>query len=183
MRQKRGLSFVIAAIIMSISIFLVYDKGLQAQDVELVSHVSYYRFELKLGDNNVVEIYDECYGLGSSNEIIEETVTTDDGNSVIIATPGPLRWHPIHLKRIGPSSGAVWHWWREAMVNNNTEEAFRDGTITMFSAFSTDPIARWAFRQGWAASLQINGNAEELIIVHEGLKRVNPTGVSPGGGR
>ena len=66
------------------------------------------------------------------------------------------------------------------MDSNNTEAAFRDGTITMFSAFSTDPIARWTFRHGWAASLQINGNAEELIIVHEGLIRVNPTGISPG---
>ena len=179
MRQKRGLSFVIATIIMSISIFLVYDKGLQAQDVELVRNVNYYTLSLK-SDNNVVGIYDECYGLGSSNEIIEDTVITDDGNSVIVTTPGPLRWHPIHLKRFGPSSGAVWSWWREAMDNNNTEEAFLDGTITMFSAFSTDPIARWTFRQGWAASLQINGNAEELIIVHEGLKRVNPTDESPG---
>ena len=180
MRQERALSLVIATIIMSIAFFLVYDKGLQAQDGELVSDVKYYSFELKFGENNVVGIYDECHGLGSSNEIIEETVITDDGNSVIVTTPGPLRWHPIHLKRTGPSNGEVWSWWREAMDSNNTEAAFRDGTITMFSAFSTDPIARWTFRHGWAASLQINGNAEELIIVHEGLIRVNPTGISPG---
>jgi phage tail-like protein len=128
----------------------------------------FFRLELagqELGD------YSECFGLGSSNEIVEDVPPTDAGIPIKRKTPGALEWHNITLKRSSPSDLMVAAW-RKAMETGNLKGAMRDGAIVMFKVGSPEPVARWEFRAGWVASLRFDGSMEELIIVHEGLDRV-----------
>ena len=50
-------------------------------------------------------VYDECHGLGSSNDIEESVIQTPDGAFLRQKTPGPLEWH-VHegLERAGTTT-------------------------------------------------------------------------------
>jgi hypothetical protein len=137
-------------------------------------------FQLYL-DSDLVAIYDECFGLGSSNDIEENTIVTDDGVTVIQKTPGILQWHNITLKRIGLSglsNPSVWQW-RKAMEDGDPNQAIRDGTIVMSRSDTSELLARWFFHRGWVSSLSFDGSIEELTIVHEGVERLTPNIPTP----
>jgi phage tail-like protein len=164
-----------AAVLISPSLF--DDRGLRGDDggaAPLSPEPSdSFIFQLELGGQVVAE-YSECFGLGSSNEIEESVVQTDAG-AVKQKTPGVLEWHNITLRRIGPSSAQVWSSWRKAMEDGRPDQAIRNGAIIMFKSGSSEPLAKWDFTQGWPASLTIQGSAEELTIVHQGLERAGGT--------
>jgi phage tail-like protein len=132
-------------------------------------------FHLQIDGLGIVEIYNTCSGLGSSNDINEDY----DGSVFIKKTPGMLRWNNITLKRTYPSDTMIWSW-RKAMEDGNPNDAIRDGVIVMFRAGSSEPVAQWRFTNGWVASLIFNGSEEELIIVHEGLERFPSSTEVPG---
>jgi hypothetical protein len=135
-----------------------------------------YIFVLEL-EGQPVEEYTDCRGLGSHNEIDSETSVTSPGVVVTQKVPGALGWNDITLTRTGPSDALVWEW-RRAMEELALSGAIRDGAIIIYRAGSPQPIARWTFDNGWAASLVLNGTVEELTIVHDGLRR---TGTEPPG--
>ncbi len=93
--------------------------------------------------------------------------------------PGALEWPAITLRRSTPSDAQVWLW-RKALEDGKLDEAIRDGALVMLQAGYSEPIARWSFTRGWPARLTIEGTVEELVIVHEGLKRTD-TVISYGG--
>jgi phage tail-like protein len=135
-------------------------------------------FRLELNGDKVAD-YNECFGLGSRNDIEE----TDIGaGSVIVRqkTPGALEWQAITLRRVGPSSEQLWSW-RRMMEDGHLKDAMRNGAILMVRAGSQETVARWNFTNGWPASLTIEGSTEELTIVHEGLTRVGTTPTTSGG--
>jgi len=140
-------------------------------EIELLSAGSgdYFFFRLELVGQDVGD-YGECFGLGSSNEIKEDT-TQMGGLIVRQKTPGVLEWHNITLKRNGPSDVRVASW-RKALETGDLKAAIRNGAIVMYKAASSEPVARWEFRNGWVASLRLDGAVEELTIVHEGLERM-----------
>jgi hypothetical protein len=136
-----------------------------------------YIFRLQL-QQGIEEDYTECAGLGSSNAIEEAIRLTNAGVVFTEKTPGTLEWQNITLRRDGPGNPGLWQW-RLAMENLNLDMAIQDGTITVLTAGSAEPVAQWSFRDGWAARLTFNGSREELVIVHEGLQRL---GAGEGGG-
>jgi phage tail-like protein len=168
------LAFVGSAVLVSTG--FVRDTRLSGQtnDSELSSLAPSgpFVFRLELSGDQVAD-YNECFGLGSSNEI--EEVVAPAGEGVKEKTPGALEWNNITLKRIGPSGAGVWSW-RKAMEDGDLKGAIRDGTIIMYREGSNVPLANWDFRDGWAARLTIEGSVEELTIVHEGLQRTDITG-------
>jgi phage tail-like protein len=157
-----------------ISLTLVADSRLCGQNADIAALSAEpsdsFVFQLELGGQVVAE-YTECFGLGSSNEIEEAVIQTNAG-AVKQKTPGALEWHNITLKRIGPSSDQVWSSWRKAMEDGKPDEATRNGAIIMSKSGSSEPLARWNLTHAWPASLTIQGSAEELTIVHQGLERV-----------
>ena len=150
-----------------------YDTGISA-----AGYPSLYTFDLDLGSLGVTS-FDECHGLGSSTDVLENT---NDDLGVVQTTPGALRWHAIELSRTAPRSDSIWGW-RQAMEEGAFDKAIREGTITMFPVNSSEPIARWRFQRGWASSLVLDGNVVRLTIVHDGLERIPAGDDSPGGGR
>ena len=178
MRHPYLWSAIILSSAVLISLGMVGDGPLWAQNVDFTSDSISYFFRLKL-EGTAVADYAECSGLGSSNDIVENVTVGDLGVAVTAKTPGELRWHDITLRRIGPSDEAVWSW-RKALEDGDAGEAFRDGGIQMLA---TDPaqwkgekgIAEWTFIHGWAASLTLDDSVEQLTIVHDGLQRVSTT--------
>ncbi len=120
--------------------------------------------------------YEECLGLGSSTEIMEQTVVTPPGVVVAQKIPGALEWPAVTLRRSTPSDAMIWQW-RKIMETSGLNGALRDGQIHLYRAGSVEPLATWQFERGWPAELTFGGSVEKLVIVHEGLELVG-SGVS-----
>ena len=130
-----------------------------------------FLFQLEL-EGQLVGEYTECTGLGSSNDVETSVVQTEDGLDVREKTPGALEWRTITLKRRGLSESNVWAW-RQGMEAGNLDSAIRDGAIRVLYRDSSERLARWEFKNGWPAGLTVSEQGEELVIVHEGLGRVD----------
>lgn len=180
MRRKYLWPVIIICSVVLISLALTRTSRLWGQnvDVESLSDVfsGPFIFRLELVGAPGTD-YTECLGLGSSNDVEENTIVTMTytGSYVTVRqkTPGVLQWHNITLKRTSLSEGQVWSW-RKAMEDGNLNQAIRDGAIIMHRSGSPEPLAQWNFRNGWAASLSFDGSVEELTIVHDGLELVIP---------
>ena len=130
-------------------------------------------YVLDLGEQQTE--YEECLGLGSTTEIMEQTMVTPPGVVVAQKIPGALEWSAITLKRSTPSDGTVWQW-RKIMEMDGLNSALRDGQIHLYSAGSVQPLGTWRFEKGWPAELTFGGSVEKLVIVHEGLELVGAGG-------
>lgn len=173
-RQKFRAAAIIGSLTL-ISLALVSNVRLRAQNTltGLLSDDApgVFLFLLEL-EGQLVGEYTECTGLGSSNDIETSIVQTEDGLEVREKTAGALEWRTITLKGKDLSESNVWVW-RQRMEAGNLEDAIRDGAIRMLDAESLEMRARWEFENGWAASLTVSEQGEELVIVHEGLWRAD----------
>ena len=123
--------------------------------------------------------FTECSGLGSETGVTEQKVTGDDGRTIIVKVPGLAVWQDITLKRGITSDMQIWDW-RKQVEEGNIDDARHDGSIIMFDQ-QLNPAARWDFVRAWPS--KISGPAlsadseefgiEEIVIVHEGIKRVD----------
>ncbi len=135
-----------------------------------------FHFRLEV-QGRVTGFFTEIGGLGSEHEVIEHKVVDMNGNDLIQALPGRLKWQPITLKRGLTSVRDVWDW-RKMVEDGKVNEARSNGTITMFNQ-SLQPVAKWDFKNAWPSKvtgpqLQSDSNTfgiEEMTIVHEGIKR------------
>ncbi|MDI9433682.1 MAG: phage tail protein [Planctomycetota bacterium] len=165
-----------------LALIAVGESRLRGQSVDLEmdsvhSARPFYYFSLEIGGQDV-GIYEECRGLGSSNDIEEALVETESGVIVRRQTPGALAWHNLRFRRSEPSQLLVW-FWRKAMEDGDLEAAVRDGAVTLWGTDRAEPLGRWEFRNAWVASLSFDGSIEAMTIVHEGLTRIDPAWSSP----
>ena len=123
--------------------------------------------------------FNECTGIGSENEVIDHKVVNDQGMEEIHKVPGRLKWGDITLKRGITSDMQIWDW-RDSVVNGDMSAARKNGSIVMMDR-NYEEVARWNFENGWPSkvsgpALKSDSNeygVEELVIVHEGIKRAN----------
>jgi phage tail-like protein len=123
--------------------------------------------------------FNECSGIGSSNDVIDHKVVTADGHEIIQKVPGRLTWGDITLKRGVTSDMNIWDW-RQSVIDGKMSDARKNGSIVMMDRAYTE-VARWNFENGWPSkvsgpSLKADSNEygiEELVIVHEGITRAN----------
>lgn len=178
MRCKHSSTYILIGVVAVFSMILVGNGALHGQmagsSATSVLDPNSYVFRLEL-DGTVVAEYTECSGLGSGNGIKEDVVIAGAPGPVVRKSAGALRWPDISLRRKGLGSDNVWSW-RKAMADGQVDAGIRDGAIVVCGVGSLEPVARWAFRRGWAASLTLDDSMETLVIVHEGLERA---GVSP----
>ena len=143
MRQRYVWPFVTVFGIALCSLLAVSGERLFGQEVNRgptpTNDSQGFIYELRFGAV-LAGVFEECHGLGSSNEILQQTVATKDGRGFILGTSGTLTWHTIVLKRIGPSDGLVVSW-RKSTEDGLDHHAFRDGTITLFERGSMEPLA------------------------------------------
>ena len=135
-----------------------------------------FHFRLEV-QGRVTGFFTEIGGLGSEHEVIEHKVVDMNGNDLVQALPGRLKWQPVTLKRGLTSVRDVWDW-RKMVEDGKVSDARSNGTITMFNQ-SLQPVAKWDFKNAWPSKvtgpqLQSDSNTfaiEEMTIVHEGIER------------
>ena len=123
--------------------------------------------------------FTEVSGLGSEHEIVEHKVVDKNGHDMVMKIPGRLKWSDITLKRGITSSMDVWDW-RKQVEDGDVQGARKNGSVVMYDQ-SYSQIARWNFSNAWPSkvsgpSLNAQNNEfgiEEMVIVHEGIERVN----------
>lgn len=175
MRSRHSFFYILIGGAVVFSLLVIGNTHLCAQAGDpagtIGEQVHSYIFVLELDGKKVAD-FTECSGLGSSNDIEETLVVDASGRPVIQKTAGALRWADIALRRQGPNDDTVWTWRKAVEGESVLEPAIQDGTILMVDVSTSQPVARWKFHQGWAASLTLDGAVEELVIVHQGLERM-----------
>lgn len=121
----------------------------------------------------------ECSGLGSESEVIDHKIMASGAKEPIIRkVPGRLKWGDITLKRGITANMDMWDW-RKLVEQGTVDQARLDGSIIMYDQNHTE-VARWNFSKGWPSkisgpSVKSDSNEigiEEIVIVHEGIRRV-----------
>jgi phage tail-like protein len=126
----------------------------------------------------VAGAFRECTGLGSENDVVDYKASGPKGEFVMKKVPGRMKWNDITLKRGITDTMDMWKW-RQKVEEGKVEEARKNGSIVMFNQQSQE-IARWDFINAWPSKITgPTANAgtndvaiEELMITHEGYKRV-----------
>ena len=133
-----------------------------------------FRFVLER-DGAVFGVFTHAAGLGSEHQVIEFREGGDDG--VVRKLPGAQTYEDIVLKRGITSDLAVWDWHQQ--VVDDFPSARSDIAISMIGPRG-GVRARWNFENAWP--VKVTGpspkpdsneiGVEELVIVHEGMARV-----------
>jgi phage tail-like protein len=143
------------------------------EEPSTVSH-----FELQLGGREAVGGFCECSGMDSETEVIEEKATDARGHPYVRKVAGATKWSNITLRRGVDTNWMLWEW-REQVINDGSDKARVDGTISLID-YDGKPILTYEFVRGFpvkygAVTLNASSNdvaLEEVVIVHEGLTRV-----------
>ncbi|MHB8644181.1 MAG: phage tail protein [Thermomicrobiales bacterium] len=125
-------------------------------------------------------LFFECKGFGSSSQVVESQQNNGKGHRINAKIPGVLTWTEITLSRGLTSSLELWKW-LGLVQEGKLSEARTNGTITLMS-HEMKPVAKFTFTNAWpisitGPSLSSDSNdygVEELVITHEGYKRVKP---------
>jgi len=120
----------------------------------------------------------ECTGLGSENAVVEDKASGMDGKPIIKKIPGNLKWNDITLKQGMTDNMDMWKW-RKLVEDGKVTQA-RYAVMIKMHAADGSVVARWELTNAWPS--KITGPAanatnneigvEELVLVHEGYKRV-----------
>ena len=139
--------------------------------------VGVFQYALDIG-GKVSGYFQDCAGLGSESEVIEQKTVDANGREVVRKVPGRLRWLDVRLKRGLTTALDIWQW-RQQVADGAIAQARKNCTITMMDG-SGKPIAQWQLSNAWP--LRVSGpqvesspnsfGIEELVLVHEGLTRV-----------
>jgi phage tail-like protein len=137
-----------------------------------------FQFRLEVG-GNITGYFSECGGIGSEHEIIEHKVVTNDGHEVIQKIPGRMKWSDVTLKRGITDNIEIWDW-RAKVEAGKMKDARTNCSIIMMDRNYED-AARWDFTNAWPSkvtgpSVKSDSNEigiEEVVLVHEGMKRVS----------
>ena len=140
-----------------------------------------FQFRLDLG-GTLAGYFDEVSGIGSESEVIIRKITDQSGNPVIRKIPGRLNFTDLTLKKGVTSSLDIWDW-RRQVERGDIGDARKNGSIIMLATDRSE-LARWDFFNAWPSKVSgpivtaktSDYAVEELIIVHEGIERVE---VSP----
>jgi phage tail-like protein len=136
---------------------------------------AYFTLEMS---NKVGGAFREVSGLGSENEVVEEKSSGPDGRLILKKIPGRMKYGDITLKRGITSTMDMWDW-RKLVEDGKIDSARINCSIIMHSQDGT-PMARWDMVNAWPSKVTgPTANAtnneigiEEMVLVHEGYKRV-----------
>ncbi|MGH9040735.1 MAG: phage tail protein [Acidimicrobiia bacterium] len=128
-------------------------------------------------DSVNLAFFQDCGGLGSSNEVIEHRVVSATGQVVVQKMPGQLKWGDVTLKKSLTDEKALTDW-RQQVEEGKFDSYRRNGSIVVYDPQMTE-IARWNFINGWpsewkGSDLSSGGDdvmTEEITIAHEGITR------------
>ena len=136
-----------------------------------------FQFSLDVS-GEVTGYFSECSGIGSEHEIVEHKVVDKDGRDLVQKIPGRMKWTDVTLKRGITDNIQIWEW-RKKVEDGDLKSARKNCSIMMYDR-DYKLAAQWDFINAWPSKvtgpeLKADGNdygIEEIVIVHEGMKRV-----------
>jgi phage tail-like protein len=136
-----------------------------------------FQFAIEVG-GKVTGYFSEVSGIGSESDTVEHKVVDDSGHDFVQKIPGRLKWTDITLKRGITDNLQIWDW-RQFVVDGDLKSARQNCSILMFDR-NAQVAARWDFINAWPSkvtgpSVKSDSNEygiEEMVLVHEGMKRV-----------
>jgi phage tail-like protein len=136
-----------------------------------------FQYALDIG-GKVSGFFQDCSGIGSEHEIIEQKLTDANGRPFIQKIPGRMKWNDVTLKRGITAEMDLWKW-RKMVEDGNVDGARTHCSIIMMNR-TGKPVAQWDFNNAWPSKvsgpeLKSDSNdygVEEMVIVHEGMTRV-----------
>lgn len=136
-----------------------------------------FQYALDIG-GKVSGFFQDCSGIGSEHEIIEQKLTDANGRPFIQKIPGRMKWNDVTLKRGITDEMDLWKW-RKLVEDGEVDKARTHCSIVMMSR-AGKPVAQWDFVNAWPSKvsgpeLKSDSNdygVEELVIVHEGMTRI-----------
>jgi phage tail-like protein len=136
-----------------------------------------FQYALDIG-GKVSGFFQDCSGIGSEHEIIEQKLTDANGRPFIQKLPGRMKWNDVTLKRGITAEMDLWKW-RKMVEDGDVDGARTHCSIVMMSR-TGKPVAQWDFTNAWPSKvsgpeLKSDSNdfgVQELVIVHEGMTRV-----------
>jgi phage tail-like protein len=135
-----------------------------------------YQFGIEVG-GMVKGYFAEVGGIGSESEVVESKASKD-GKEIVQKTPGRLKWNDVTLNRGITDNLDIWVW-RQFVVDGDLKAARRNCSILMYDR-NGKVVARWDFVMAWPSKVSFRDvkadnndfAIEEMVIVHEGMKRV-----------
>jgi phage tail-like protein len=129
-----------------------------------------FRFVVEI-DGFAPSAFLECTGLGSYTDVVDYRSSAGPTAGRL---PGMTHFPPLVMRRGLTTNRDLWEW-RKMVVEGLP--ARRNGTLTLIAG-DGQPIARWAFRQGWPSRWegpQLRAEANDIVletieIIHEGLE-------------
>ncbi|MFQ5409137.1 MAG: phage tail protein [Anaerolineales bacterium] len=137
-----------------------------------------FKFSLDMGDN-VTGFFTECSGIGSETEVTDHLVVDENGVDVVMKLPGRLKYTDITLKRGITDTMDIWDW-RQKVEEGKIDDARTNCSIIMYDREGT-PAAQWDLINAWPSKVtgpefKSDSNdygVEEVVLVHEGMRRVS----------
>jgi len=134
-------------------------------------------FTIEAG-SHVKGAFRECSGLGSEHEVVEQKASGPDGRQILQKIPGRMKYSDITLKRGITDAIDMWKW--RKMVEEGKVADARYAVMIKMHAADGSVVARWQLTNAWPSKITgPSANAtnneigvEELVLVHEGYKRV-----------
>jgi phage tail-like protein len=135
-----------------------------------------YQFGIEIG-GMVKGYFAEVGGIGSESEVVENKLSKD-GKEIVQKMPGRLKWNDVTLNRGITDNLEIW-FWRQLVVDGDVKGARRNCSISMYDR-NARVAARWDFVNAWPSKVSFRDvkadsndfAIEEMVIVHEGMKRV-----------
>ena len=119
--------------------------------------------------------FQECSGLGSTTEVIENREGGD--NTTVRKLPGKTTFSDITLKWGLTGSTELWLW-RQQIIDGTV--ARKNGSIVVYDLANRTEAARWNFVSAWPTKWEgpaFNAKGADiavdtLVLAHEGITRV-----------
>jgi phage tail-like protein len=107
-----------------------------------------------------------------------ENKLSKEGKEFMQKMPSRLKWMDVTLNRGITDNRDIW-FWRQLVVDGDIKGARRNCSILMYDR-NDNVAARWDFVNAWPSKVSFryvkaDNNyfaIEEMVIVHEGMKRV-----------
>lgn len=136
-----------------------------------------FQYAFDIG-GKVTGFFQECTGLGSEHEVIEQKLTDPNGRPFIQKIPGRMKWLDVTLRRGLTAEMDVWKW-RKMVEDGNIDGARTRCSIIMMNR-TGKPVAQWDLKNAWPSRVSgpevhaatYETGVEEVVIVHEGMTRV-----------
>jgi phage tail-like protein len=151
----------------------------QAVDTAQEDPIAGYMYGVEVGDI-ISGYFNECFNIGSENEIVEQKVMTNSGQEIVRKIPGALKYTDVTCRRGISGNLDLWDW-RQMVVEGRTGDARMPMRITLFDSAS-QPVAIWEFTHAWPSAISapiiigsdnvgVQFGVEEIVIASETMVR------------